>query len=301
MSEEATGQTTSAGNRISHRGDARRRGFLLAARKSEVMPHRIPRSTVVVIAALLGIVVAVTAFLALRTRASPSSPEAASSRTRDTDARLGEFWAWWASAAPRVAAALDAKDNRSFVEELSSRVHAIDPGLAWETGPGFKGSRHHLTVQPLPAGRPVEALISAVGELSNGAKGEAFALMQGKTPAGEPMVAMVNLALKRVDHLLMDQHVAVTIPLRAPTEQGLPTNEEADELNALEDQLIDVLGRDAIYFGRETGRGLRVIHFQGAGQGPVESRARTWAKQHADRRVSVVSEFDPKWSWFSRW
>jgi hypothetical protein len=368
------------------------------------MPHRIPRSTVVVIAALMGIVLAITAFLALRTR-------------RDTDTRLDQFWAWWASAAPRIAAALDAKDNRSFVEELSSRVHAIDPGLAWETGPGLKGSRHHLTVssegdailrvltqrwvarapspdaawefyparqalpytgswslrfddtggveldfkqalisvtvdmgrerldvrlyhpnfarldegkrkraafvmldnllgeddverwlarietsnQPLPTGRPVEALISAVGELSKGAKGEAFALMQGKTPTGEPMVAMINLALKRVDHLLMDQHVAVTIPLRTPTEQGLPTTKEADELNALEDQLIDVLGRDAIYFGRETGRGLRVIHFQGAYQGPVESRTRTWAKQHTDRRVSVASEFDPKWLWFSRW
>ena len=335
----------------------------------------------------------------------------------DAGARLDAFWVWWRSAGPRIAASLDAQDAVSFVEELSKQVHAIDPGLAWETGPGLHGARHHLTLSsegdtalrvlaqrwlarapapdaaweyyparqalpsvgdwsltlkdagdaqldfarltaeikqdssrerihlrlyhpafsklseeqqgraafllldnllgedgverwigrvdrssaPLASGAPASALVTAVEALAKSATGERFGLLQGKTESGEPMVASVNLAIKRVDHLLMDYHLTVSVPLLDPTPEGLTTNEEAAALNVLEDELIEVLGHDAVYLGRETGQRKRVMHFHVAGQGPAEARVRDLARKHPERRVALSLQIDPTWEILSRW
>src|SRR5258708_1338094 len=56
--------------------------------------------------------------------------------------RLDAFWSWWRMAAPRLAATIDASQADSIAGELSAKVHAIDPRLAWETGPGLKGAHH---------------------------------------------------------------------------------------------------------------------------------------------------------------
>lgn len=371
------------------------------------------------VAALLVAALAVTAAALLWRREGPPAPARAVDRAggSDPEARVAAFWAWWTTAGPRIAAALDAGDHRSFVGELSARVDAIDPALAWETGPGLAGSRHQLVLsaegdgalrvlterwrarapppdacweyyparQPLPPsgpwsltlddaggvaidyerariavtpdparerldvrvhhpafapldekqrlratfvmldnllgedgverwlgridlavaappdGRPAGALRAAVDELSRTAKGEAFALLQGRTPSGEPLVVLANLALKRLDHLLMDHHLSVTVPLRSPTAPGLTTSDEADALNGLEDELLATLGKDAVYLGRETGRGERIMHFQVAGHGPAEERTRAWAARRAERRARVALEPDPRWSWLGRW
>lgn len=343
----------------------------------------------------------------------------AAERTSPSDvaARLDAFWAWWRSASPRLAAAIDARKAASIVAEVGARVHAIDPRLAWETGPGLKGGRHHFALssegdielrvlaerwlsrappadgtweyyparqafppgdgwslglqdpagtkidfaavrvgievdanrelvhvrfhhpalatldeeqraratiltldkllgedgverwvggiephgEPLSDGQPLRALAEAVEALTRTATGERFMILQGKTSDGRPMVATVNLALKRVDHLLMDEHLTVTFPLLEPTAQGVTTSGEAEVLNKLEDELMAALGHDAVYIGRETGQGRRVLHFHVAAAGPAEERTRRWAKQHGERRVSVSIEHDPRWEVLRRW
>ena len=47
---------------------------------------------------------------------------------------------------PRLAKAFDEGRGDSVGDELSRRVHAIHPDLAWETGPGLAGARHHLAL-----------------------------------------------------------------------------------------------------------------------------------------------------------
>jgi hypothetical protein len=368
---------------------------------------------------LLVVVIALVFLLGQRRlwQGVPAAAPTIAAASTDYGARLDTFWVWWSSAGARIAASLDAKDAESFVEELSKQVHAIDPSLAWETGPGLHGARHHLTLssegdtalrvtvqrwlarapapdaaweyyparQPYPhpeswalrlkdaesaqldfahltaeiredparervhlrlhhptfsklsegqqgraaflaldsllgeddverwigrvdtssvalaKGAPVTALTAAVQALAKSATGERFSLLQGKTAAGEPMVATVNLAIKRVDHLLMDYHLVLSLPLLDPTPEGLTTGEEAAALNALEDELIEVLGHDAVYLGRETGQRKRVMHFHAAGQGPSETRAKDWAKRHSDRRPTVTFQVDPTWKVLSKW
>jgi hypothetical protein len=157
------------------------------------------------------------------------------------------------------------------------------------------------SVPPLPGGKPLEELAAAIDALAGAATGERFAILEGRTAGGRPAVSTVNLALKRVDHLLMDLHLAVTVPLREPTSRGLTTNEEAASLNALEDELFEALGADAVYIGRETGDGARVMHFHVATVGPAEERVRERMGRHPNRGIRLRVEADPAWKILRRW
>jgi len=62
-------------------------------------------------------------------------------RPRDTSSTTSipaiiDFWEWWAQARAEVDAALEADEGlpAELVEELSRRVHKIDPELQWEIG-----------------------------------------------------------------------------------------------------------------------------------------------------------------------
>jgi hypothetical protein len=109
-----------------------------------------------------------------------------------------------------------------------------------------------------------------------------------------------NLGLKRVDHLLMDLHVEVAVTLLSPTPHGLTTSEEAGELDAAEDVLIEALGPNAICIGRETARGHRLLHFHVANGGPVLARIDKWASRF-QWPVEVQSHVDPLWEVLRRW
>jgi hypothetical protein len=335
----------------------------------------------------------------------------------DPGARLDAFWTWWRTAAPRIAAAFDARDGRAIAGELGDRIAAIDPRLAWETGPGLEGARHHLalssegdptlrvlverwlsrapppdaaweyyparqappddarfsmsldagantvvdfadvrvgletdparevvdvtihhpalggleeqeqlrvaflvldnvvgedgverwlrrirpSVEPIPDGKPLRALAEAVAALERTATGEQYAVLEGRTPAGRPVVAMANVAVKKVDHLLMDHHLQVAVPFRTETAEGTPSPEENGELNALEDELLAALGHDAVFVAHETGDGRRTIHLHVAGPGPAEQRATEWARRHVDRGIELELRADAAWDVLDRW
>ena len=74
-------------------------------------------------------------------------------------------------------------------------------------------------------------------------------MLRGQDGDGRPVFVTLNAALKRIDHLACDHHVAIDLALLDPTEEGLTTDEEAEQLNALEDELAPLLA-DAVYFGR---------------------------------------------------
>ncbi|MEQ1569227.1 MAG: DUF695 domain-containing protein, partial [Myxococcota bacterium] len=120
------------------------------------------------------------------------------------------------------------------------------------------------TVNELPADAVDEVgLVEAVSRLRATATGEQFTVMRGQLPDGRPVFVTANLALKRIDHLRMDTHYQVTLPLRSPDAAGLIGPDEAEALNQHEDALLKALGTDAVYLGRETGAGARVVHLHG--------------------------------------
>ncbi len=82
----------------------------------------------------------------------------------------------------------------------------------------------------------------------------------------------------------------MSMKLLDPTLQGLTTGEEAHAVNALKAELIGSLGHDAVYIGREMAEGRRTIHFQEAGPGPGELRARQWSSRHPERAIKISFE-----------
>jgi hypothetical protein len=367
-----------------------------------------------VVAALL-VAAAVGAVVLWRRASAPAGPVAPAD-AGDVAKRLDDFWSWWRKESPRLAKAFDEGKADSVVDELSRRVHAIHPDLAWETGPGLAGARHHLALssegditlrvlterwrsrapafdaaweyyparqpsrfdakldltlhdapgiviayadaraalevdearevvhvklhhpafsrlpekarstaaflvlddalgedgverwvghldlsaEPLPAGQPLAALAEAVASLERSATGERWVIIEGRTESGRPLIASVNVALKRLDHLLMDHHLEVTLPFQEQAERGMPTHEENEALNSLEDELLASLGHDAVFIGHETGDGRRVIHFHVAALGPAAERTEAWA-QRTGREVTVEYRHDPGWELLKKW
>jgi len=69
-------------------------------------------------------------------------------RQPDEAAGIEAFWAWWAATgADWVAQAIAERDPQRVVDELSTRIGAVRPDLAWELAPGTS-SEHLLVVSP---------------------------------------------------------------------------------------------------------------------------------------------------------
>lgn len=126
------------------------------------------------------------------------------------------------------------------------------------------------------------------------------AILEMQTASG-PVIASVDFGVKRLDHLLMDTHCEIVIELEAPTENGLVDEAESAELNLLEDKLLEATGNMAVFLGRETGLGRRVIHLHCDATGRVPQIVETWRAQHARRLIEVVVSHDPEWSTQHRW
>lgn len=145
----------------------------------------------------------------------------------------------------------------------------------------------------------IAELREAVAKLAREATGEKFAIFQGESD-GQPLVATVNLALKRIDYLLFTQHVAVDIAIVDQNPQGLPTNGDADVLNALEDELLTALEDHVAYFGRLTRPGVRTLHCYTPEDSPARSIIERWGAAHPERYRDALFAHDPTWEFKKR-
>lgn len=149
-------------------------------------------------------------------------------------------------------------------------------------------------------GIPLPALRDAVRALAEQATGDKWVILQGEIE-GQPIFVSKNAALKRINHLLHDTHVEIDIPLLSPTEAGLTTAEEAEQLDAMEDALFTALGEDAVYVARETFGGRRRMHLHVMEAGPAASSIERWRSRNAEREIGVQVAMDPRWEILERW
>lgn len=157
-----------------------------------------------------------------------------------------------------------------------------------------------MSAEPLDDPSTIADLKHAVTVLSRDDSGEHGAILRAETEDGAPVFAAINMAIKRVRHLLLDNHYEVVVQLKDPTDAGLTTAEEADDLNALQDDLLQALGDDAVYIGRETYEGQRVIHLHASGIGPAPDRIDAWSRR-SNYDIEVAAHADPEWEVLDRW
>jgi len=166
-----------------------------------------------------------------------------------------------------------------------------------------------LAETPPPDALPFAALPGRIASFAAKATRDKWIILKGERD-GKPLFVTINAALKRVNHLLLDTHVAVTVTLASPTKDGLTTKEEAEVLGAMDDALAAALGDGGVYIGRETGMGKRVLHYhvmtrfvtpEGVEGGPSASVLARWRTQYPRYEIDVAVAPDPMWEVLDRW
>jgi hypothetical protein len=118
------------------------------------------------------------------------------------------------------------------------------------------------------AGVPADGLIETVEALAIRAGRPRWALLGGERD-GAVVLALLSSSAKWIDHPLLDQHIAVTLPFADQTPQGLPSPTSLDQLRELEDQITGRLSSDALLVAHETSRGIRMLHLYGDSDDPT--------------------------------
>jgi hypothetical protein len=180
-------------------------------------------------------------------------------------------------------------------EELRAQIAflALDSTFGEDGVERWVGGVDLVTAEPAGA-LDLAGLSEQATTLAAQATGERFIVLQG-TLDGAPCFVTKNAALKRVDNLIYDLHVTVDVTLEEPTEQGLTTAEEAEKLNALEEDLLQKVGENAVYVCRLTTRGHRTIHLHALEGGSLAESLDAFTRAHAAYAPRVTVERDPRW------
>jgi hypothetical protein len=143
------------------------------------------------------------------------------------------------------------------------------------------------------------ALHERVQKFAKKATGDKWVILRGIVD-GKPMFASVNAAVKRIDHLLFDMHVALTLTLARPTPDGLLVRDEGEALVRMEDELSEMLRGHAVEIGRETGHGKRTYHWHVMESGPSAALFARWKASHANYAMNLEVRPDPMWEILDR-
>jgi hypothetical protein len=108
----------------------------------------------------------------------------------------------------------------------------------------------------------------------------------------------LDLAQSRVAPVPSQQHsTMVSVAMIRPQEDGMSSDDEFDELVALEDDLAaQAHAIGANYVGRLTTRGRRIFYLYSSTPNEVESAVRDVMGRHPSYVVAVTDRPDPEWS-----
>lgn len=153
--------------------------------------------------------------------------------------------------------------------------------------------RVDVSVTDPPASMPIAALPELVRSLADQPSQPAWSTWEA-IAGSHVVVVAARRPLKRVDHPLLDLHLAVTLRYTDRTEYGLPTEAAAHQLRREQEGLLSRLGSNALLIGHETGGGARVLHLYGDSEVSATAE-RTWEWAAGVTGASVTTRLDLGW------
>ncbi|WP_084960013.1 DUF695 domain-containing protein [Thermoactinospora rubra] len=128
---------------------------------------------------------------------------------------------------------------------------------------------------------------------------EQWALLEGQTASGAPLIATTRYPLRPVDYPLCDQHIEITLPYSHRDENGLPVGESLEALRDFEERLaarILKLQGEAVLAAHVSAEGHRVIHLYAdpGGDAAIHAKELIVSWEEGEPRVDVTS--DPGWT-----
>ena len=128
-------------------------------------------------------------------------------------------------------------------------------------------------------------------------KAETFAVLEGEYD-GSPVVAMICTDLKNyMGKRATPWFLGLSTPLSKPTVQGLPTAEEAEELNRWEDALDrEIKSQSTSFFvGRVTWQANRELLYYVSKPDPIVGEIQKLIDRRTTRPFAFRYEQDPDW------
>jgi hypothetical protein len=130
-----------------------------------------------------------------------------------------------------------------------------------------------------------------------------FSVLQGDVD-GHPMFATIDTGLRNsTERQYLPFFFSISTPLINPNNDGLPSGNDADNLNSWEDAVearLRSAGRLA-FVGRVTWNGHRELLYYLATQQPAIDDLKTLAESHSTRPFAFTSEHDEKWTKADFW
>ena len=139
------------------------------------------------------------------------------------------------------------------------------------------------------------------GPISSWKISESWSISQG-TDNGRPIFTRFNMGLKPyVGRSEFSHQVGMAVPLKAPTTDGLPTSEEAEQLDQIEDEIRNrlLIGNESLLAGVITTNGMREFVLYTSDPAAAMAKADELARSVHHHRIQVVVNDDPEWRVFS--
>jgi hypothetical protein len=124
--------------------------------------------------------------------------------------------------------------------------------------------------------------------------GPSWALMQGETSDG-PVLALAQVPLHPAVAPQLSVHVAVLLPYRSSTQEGMPDDGSLEALRSFEDHLSVVLDKDGRIVAHQSSAGVRVLHVYVDETSDAARRIKATAATWAEGQAEVHAMPDPSW------
>ncbi|NUR91238.1 MAG: DUF695 domain-containing protein [Nonomuraea sp.] len=183
-----------------------------------------------------------------------------------------------------------------------TRMEAALLALDWLLGEDdvarWVGEITPATFQPIDSVAAVH-LPAVVADVASGYEDEQWALLEGQTASGAPLIATARYPLRPVDHPLYDQLITITLPYAHRDENGLPVGDSLTALRAFEERLAARLTKphaEAILAAHISAEGHRIIHLYAdpTGDGAIHAKELIVSWEEGEPRVDVTT--DPAWT-----
>jgi hypothetical protein len=148
--------------------------------------------------------------------------------------------------------------------------------------------------EPLEGARPFAELPTHVQTLAGRATGNRYVEVERANRDGMVIPGYVNAALKWIDHLDFDAHVAIAVPL-------LDIAEAEAEATTIEDALRRMLAGSAAHVGHEIMHGQLLVHFFSVIGGAAAHAIDGYVARNPQRGIRVRWEPDAEWAMLERW
>jgi hypothetical protein len=115
---------------------------------------------------------------------------------------------------------------------------------------------------------------------------------------GLPVIATINRAYRRYPHAAdYPWHVEIVVTMQDTTDKGLPTNAEADVLNALEDSIEEGLkaAGGTHYIARQTWNNIRMLDYYVEDGPSAEAVLKAFQASAPKRSLQFKVQRDDAW------